>query len=209
MSSSSITHGSTISIPWYYATYIRKTSRDRFVFSHLCKSEITKTIPCSLQVQHLRYNSTLQKENINIMKQTPLLVLVTGDWAQNISLDDFFTHRDKTVSIVPLVQYDHLHRLQTSILESGSCSELSKDYRILSTHSTLTHYQVDSDHSWIYSNSIPMLSDMVLLPRVLSIKGLNPIMAAFCRAAKKSFKDSLLIAGENRYKEDTLALVKH
>jgi hypothetical protein len=55
---------------------------------------------------------------------------------------------------------------------------------------------------------VPVLSDMVILPRLLDPSRVKIILASFARATRKCMRDSLIMAGTAKYRESTLARVQ-
>jgi hypothetical protein len=54
---------------------------------------------------------------------------------------------------------------------------------------------------------LPVISDTVILPRVLDPSRVKSVINSFSRATRKCIRDSLLVAGITKYKEDTMAKV--
>ena len=155
----------------------------------------------SLAVDSLLGARGLQQDNIELLRSKPVLILVTGEWAQHVSIDAY--HRlEGRVYRLPSEPYDHFERLGAAAKPAES-SELSKAYRVLEYHSSVCTYERGEGHEWRAQGVSPMLSDMVILPRLLTDRRIGPVMHAFVRAVKKTLRDSLLLAGGARFKEDT------
>jgi hypothetical protein len=135
--------------------------------------------------------------NETAFKTATVLVLVTGDQAQLVSYRSFTDNSRNSV------EYDHLERL--SITEDDrhkpTYSDLRRGYMALVYHCTLASYEQGVDHRWGLASVVPMLSDIIVLPRVLTLKAIRPIMAAYCRAIKKSYRDSLILADSLSFRE--------
>jgi hypothetical protein len=104
--------------------------------------------------------------------------------------------------------YDHLERLGACRGSSKHCAELTNDYKALQYHSTLSHYTQGLDHSWRLFSVVPMLSDTVILPRILDPTRVKTVLTSFARATRKSVRDSLIVAGTTKYKENTMLRVQ-
>jgi hypothetical protein len=204
-------------VPWQQAVYTRRNARDPFTFSHVEHTAITKAFLPSLAVPCLTTHPSNRRRNADTLTETPVLILVTGNWAQEYSIATFCANhnpipRQHTPAPrhhrgahapdperIPSIPFDHVRRLSA---RSAPCSELTAEYRTLEYHRTLAHYEAGE-----LSGCIPFLSDSVIVPRVLHPPSLMPVMRHFHRALKKTLRDSLLMAGSARYKEETLALV--
>lgn len=196
----------TTDIPWQYAVYTRPKKTDtHYSFSHVGHTSLQKSFHSTLSVPALLAHPQLTSDNRKTILSAPLLVLVTGKWAQHISIESYASY-NKNMDKAPSIQYDHLQRLLPS---SPPCAELSKDYHCLKFHSTMAHYErSDADHVWHFASSIPFLSDTVIIPRAISSKHLKTLMFGFHRMTRKVLRDSILVAAGTRYKEETLACVK-
>ena len=194
-------------LPWQRAVYTRGGARDVFTFSHVEFTALEKHLPRSLSVRDLVSQTSTRATNFEALQQATVLVLVTGNWAQHVSLDTFaqegHCHRAQKITM-----YDHLERLSVACGSSKHWSELSRDYKALQYHSTLSHYAQGGDHSWQLSSVVPVLSDMVILPRLLDPSRVKIILASFARATRKCMRDSLIMAGTAKYRESTLARVQ-
>ena len=192
------------SVPWQQAVYTRPTNRDKFQFSHARHTTVTKEFLPSLRLDSLRDVQRIRRSNVETFKSRPVLVLVTGDWAQNISLDSY-ARVNGDIHKIPTEPYDHFERLGCEAKKAES-PEVSKSYRLLEYHCSVSTYTPGEDHGWTLEGVVPMLSDMLIIPRVLQQHRLACIMGMFSRSLKKTLTDSLLMAGGKRYKEDTWAL---
>ena len=105
--------------------------------------------------------------------------------------------------MITVVTVLSMERLSTANKSSKHCSELTKDYKSLQYYSTLTYFSRGEDHSWKLSSVVPMLSDMVILPRLLEPTRIQTVMASFSRAIRKCMRDSIIMAEETKYKENT------
>ena len=162
----------------------------------------------------------MHQENTQSFRNEPFLVMVTGNWAQHYSmeqmeyLDSLPISKPSLFNNQPSVPYDHIQRLNSRHLHN---SELTADYHHLEFHSTMAKYDLDVLQQPIFAGAIPLLSDIVILPKVLPWAAWNtfkskrstwtPILRSFSRATKKLIRDSIFIVGRNRYKENTLDIV--
>lgn len=155
-------------------------------------------------MESLKDIQKIRRENTELMSSHPLLVLVTGKWAQSICLDSFIAVNGRIDRIVP-ESYDHMERLGADA-HTAESSEVTKAFRLLEYHCSISTYEAGQDHAWRLTGVSPMLSDMVILPRLLEERRVEAVMRMFKRALRKSLKDSLILAGGGRYKEDTLEM---
>ena len=139
----------------------------------------------------------IMKTNEYMFKTATVLVLVTGDRAHLVSYKSFAENSRNCVD------YDHLERLSISEDDRHrpTFSDLRRGYMALTYHCTLANYERGVDHRWDLASVVPMLSDIIVLPRILTLKAVKPIMSAYCRAIKKSYKDSLLLADSLSFRE--------
>ena len=193
-------------VPWQSAVYTRGGANDPFAFSHVEFSTQEKLFHRSLSVDDLAAAHSTRGANLEAFQQATVLILVTGRWAQHVSLDTFAQDGRRRAPSTSM--YDHLERLRTAFGSSRHCSELSREYKALQYHSTLSHYAQGGDHSWQLSSVVPVLSDMVILPRLLDPSRVKIILASFARATRKCMRDSLIMAGTAKYRESTLARVQ-
>ena len=194
-------------IPWQQAVYTRRGPNDSFIFSHVEHTTQEKQFARSLTVQHISMQSKMRSANFEALQQATILVLVTGKWAEHVSLNTF----DRAEGRCPpprYCMYDHLERLSTACGSSKHCSELTREYKSLQYHSTLCYYNQGEDHSWRLSSVIPMLSDIVILPRILDPTRIKTVVTSFSRATRKCVRDSLIVAGTTKYKENTLVKIE-
>jgi hypothetical protein len=165
---------------------------------------LSKGLCPSLSVPSLRLHPGIVKSNAERLTEAPVLVLVTGAWAQEFSLAAFTANYHpvmRTHERLAPVKYDHLERLSAA---SDKCSELTSEFSSVQFYSTMAHYTPGEDHAWRPYDCIPFLSDMVVLPRVLEMGKLERVMRMFHRAIKKSLKDSVYVAGGVQYREESL-----
>lgn len=188
-------------IHWQHAVYTRKSSRESYTFSHAETTIVRKKIPRSLSVQCLHQSRNNYKINLETLRNATVLVLVTGGWAVHVSVEAFLDN-NYTIDRFPLHRYDHLCRIGS--MDNAECAELTKAYRALKYHCTMTNYEAGATHTWQLQNVVPMLSDIVILPSSLDERRIKTVMTSFCRAIRKSLKDSLLVAGDSRMREEML-----
>ena len=190
-------------LPWQYAVYTRRSKNDIFVFSHVNHSTQRKAFLNSLRVNHLNEGTNIKNHNIASARGSTVLLLVTGNWAQHVSLESYnesLGNLDK----IPSSQYDHFERMSMDARRGhGECAELTKDYRSVQYQSTLSNYTKGDHHLWELESVVPLLSDVVIVPRLLKEDRLKITMSSFNRALKKSLRDSLILAGGCQYKEET------
>lgn len=158
----------------------------------------------SLSVDSLKSTQQIRRENMEALGSFPLLVLVTGKWSQGVCLDSYILYRGRLDKIPP-ERYDHLERLGAEA-HSAESSEVTKAYRVLEYHCSICSYEEGPDRCWRLSGVSPMLSDIVVIPRILEERKVEGVMRMMKRALTKTLKDSLILAGGGRYKEDTFEL---
>jgi hypothetical protein len=162
---------------------------------------VTKAFLSSLSVEHLRTVPALRKLNFRPVGSHPVLILVTGKWAKSISMADYFRNRGRLDKIPP-EEYDHLERLGAGA-HPAECSEVTKAYRVLEYHCSMCVYEAGTEHAWQLAGVSPMLSELVLLPRLLHERRVEDVMRKFDWALKKMLRDSVIVAGGRLYKEET------
>ena len=186
--------------------YTRKGPRDSFSFSHSSTTTIKKAFPPSLSIPSLLESNGIHSRNLEELRRATVLVLVTGEWAVHISLQTF-QEGGSSIERLPVQRYDHLDRLGN--LDSAECSELTKAYRALKYHCTMASYEAGSTHTWRIRSVASFLSDVVVLPRLLKETRLNAVMRSFSRATHKALKDSLIVAGGEREREEAICINFH
>jgi hypothetical protein len=194
--------------PWQRAVYTRAGVTDLFTFSHIEFTTVAKQFPCSLCVQDMARAGSTRSANLEALQQAVVLILVTGKWAQHLSLDNFAQTGGRGKQPV-FTLYDHMDRLCHGATRTGNkhCAELTLDYKALQYHSTLCHYTKGDDHSWRLFSVVPVLSDSVILPRLLEPSRIKTAMAGFSRASRKCMRDSLIMAGGAKYKENSMCKI--
>ena len=181
-----------IDIPWEHAVYTRRNRRESYSFSHARRGGLRKSFAPSLKPKDLAELSP--QASLQAMRDAPVLILVTGKWAIPVSVEAFAKHKG-CLEKIPLAMYSPSQDLpETGHL--AECEEVGKDYRILSYHSTLATYHQGPRHDWLLCSVVPMLSDMVILPKRLDERNLKGIMASFARATRKCLNDSLIVAAD-------------
>ena len=191
-------------ITWQHAVYTRKGPRDSFSFSHSDTTTIKKAFPLSLSIPSLTLLDGIHNRNLEELRNATVLVLVTGEWAAHVSLEAFQSG-NLSIERIPVQRYDHLDRLgNTGNTDNAECAELTKAYRALKYHCTMASYEAGGAHQWRIQSVASFLSDVVVLPRLLEETRLKAIMGSFCRATKKALKDSLILAGKGRAREETI-----
>lgn len=216
----------TMQTPWQCAVYYRRNPRDNYALSHVEHTTVSKAFPPSLCIKDISQQPSINSQNIHLFKQEPVLILVTGDWADQYTLGRLEilessdpsrnrVHTHKTQSEQNVVRYDHLKRLRGRLPVN---SELTSNYYSMEYHSTMAQYTKTNMHHWQLESVIPFLSDVVVLPKTLHIHTFTtqkartyvwrPLMRSFQRAISKTFRDSLFIAGHVRYKEDSLEMIR-
>jgi hypothetical protein len=194
-------------ISWQHAVYTRVGANDAFVFSHVEFTTIAKQFPASLSARDISRGPSTRSANFETLQQATVLVMVTGKWAHHLSLDTLGQTGARCRS-PSYSMYDHMERLCSARGSSKHCSELTGDYKALQYQSTLCHYAKGEDHSWRFFSVVPVLSDTVILPRLLEPTRIKSVMASFARAMRKCTRDSLIMAEGTKYRETTLARVE-
>ena len=189
-------------IPWQHAVYCRPTDRDHYVFSHIANDGFMKQLPASLRVPDLLQCSKLYETNLQAMSSAVVLKLVTGQWAENVSISSFDRRKRDWVP------YDHLERLSLRLDKGQGGGDLDVKFTSLTCHSTLTTYHMGEDHAWRLDTTVPFMADIVILPKVLTVTKVRPIISAFQRLIKKGLKNSLILAGTRRYSEHSFKLIE-
>ena len=203
--------GATVShsIPWQRVVYTRKGASDLFVFSHVEFTTQEKLFARSLSVRDLvATQNRMNSDNLEALQDATVMVLVTGKWAQHMSLNSCALTAGGKYPAPIYSLYDHLDRLRAMRESCKHCSELTLDYKALQYHSTLCLYTPGEDHAWRLFSVVPMLSDTVILPRLLHPSNIKNVLVSFSRATRKCVRDSLLVVGTTKYKENTLSIVK-
>ena len=131
-------------------------------------------------------------------------MLVTGGWAAHLSIEAFqaLKKHKGTLERLPLTRYDHLDRLGAT--DKAECDELTENYRALQYHCTMANYEAGGDHAWQLRSVAAVLSDVVILPKFLDENRLDATMSSFCRATRKTLRDSVWLAGGVRVREEVL-----
>lgn len=188
-------------IKWQHAVYTRQSSRNPFSFSHSNTTNVKKAFPPSLSVPYLRKADAIHRINLEEFRNATVLVLVTGGWAVHVSIEAF-QKANNSIDRLPMERYDHLERLRPA--DTAECDELTNAYRALKYHCTMANYSAGERHTWQIGGVAPVLSDVVILPRLLQETHLKPVISSFCRATRKALKDSLILAGGGRVREESL-----
>lgn len=199
---------------WQHAVYTRKNQRELYSFSHASDTTVEKAFPTSLTVPCLSKAHALHSDNLERLRSAPVLVLVTGGWAIHLSIEAFQAQKDQQNKIqlknqfknqldrLPQTRYDHLDRLGAT--DKAECDELTENYRALQYHCTMASYEAGGDHAWQLRSVTTVLSDVVILPKFLDENRLDAVMGSFCRATRKTLRDSVWLAGEKRVREEAL-----
>ena len=188
-----------VTIPWQHAVYTRRNNRELFTFSHAGTTNVRKTFPPSLSIPSLQDTPNIQKSNLQTLRSATVLVLVTGQWAVHLSVEAFHANKH-SIERLPATRYDHLDRLGQ--MDSAICAELTENYRALKYHCTVASYEAGACHDWKLQGVGTVLSDVVILPKFLDERRLWPVMSSFCRATRKALRDSVLLTGEGRVREE-------
>ena len=188
-------------IHWQHAVYTRSGPRESYKFSHAGTTTIKKMFPASLSVPCLCQSRDNFRINLETLRNATVLILVTGNWAVHVSVEAFLNN-NYSIDRLPLQYYDHLCRIGG--VDSAECEELTKAYRALKYHCTMASYEAGVAHTWQLQSVVPMLSDLVILPSLLDERRMKTIMTSFCRATRKALKDSLIVAGDARIREEML-----
>lgn len=191
----------THDLPWQHAVYTRNTNRELYTFSHADTTTVRKAFPPSLSIPSLLQSGSIRHTNLHNLRSATVLILVTGQWAVHVSIEAFQGNK-QSVHRLPLTRYDHLDRLGP--LNSAECAELAEGYRALKYHCTMASYEAGVSHDWRLGGVAQVLSDVVILPRLLDERRLGVVMSSFCRATRKALRDSVLLAGEGRVREEMI-----
>jgi len=159
-----------------------------------------KTLPASLRVPDLLQCSKLYETNLEIMSSAMVLKLVTGHWAEHISVSSFDQHKRIWHP------YDHLERLSQRLDRGQGGGDLSANFTSLTLHSTLSTYHRKADHSWKLDTTSPFMSDIVILPKVLHKAKVRSLLSIFLRIIKKGLRNSIILAETKRYSECSFRL---
>jgi hypothetical protein len=186
-------------VPWQHAVYTRSNAREAYTFSHASTTSVGKSFPQSLSVPCLCQTRDIYRINLETLRNATVLVLVTGGWAVHVSVEAFLDN-NYSIDRLPLRRYDHLCRM--GCVDSAECAELTKAYRALKYHCTMASYDAGVEHAWRLQSVVPMLSDIVILPRLLDDSRLKTVISSLCRATRKSLRDSLIVAGNGRMREE-------
>ena len=169
---------------------------------------VPKSVCKSLSVPDLQAHPKIVQRNAEAMNEAPVLVLVTGSWAQEYSLAAFTANYHPVMRsherIAP-VKYDHLERLGA---RSNKCSELSSEFSSVQFHSTMAHYVSGEGHQWRLAGCIPFQSEYVVLPRILEMGKMKNVMRLLHLAIRKSLNDSIYVAGKSQYWERSLTVMR-
>lgn len=149
----------------------------------------------------------MRKRNELMYKSDPVLILVTGDVGEMVSYESFTSKRRRTF------KFD-LSECQSVPEESRvnpTFSELNRGFMAMSLHCTVACYERGAPNDWAITNVIPILSDWIVIPRILSQKSIEGIVYSYSKAARKALADSRLMAEGHRIKETDLSemLPKH
>lgn len=209
-----------VDFPWQQAVYVRPSPQHPFTFSHVECVTIPKAFPSSLSVPSMAVQRNIQFQNALAFRNEPFLILVTGNWGQQFTLDLFqqlFSEESRPSRRVmqrlnQATPYDHVRRLST---QYQPFEDLTADYRHIQYHSSLASFDRGHNHNWKFMSALPFLSDTVILPRTIHLNaniardsGLKCIYKAFNRAILKSFRDSLFVADKSRFRECNLEQVR-
>lgn len=187
-------------VPFQVAVYVRRTNRDRFAFSHVRHSTIKKLFPRSLSVRDLSACAGLRAANEQAYKTSPVLVLVTGDRAEFVSYASVVSKQKV------FCRYDHAERADITEEQRlrPTFSELSRGYMGLSVQCTVAYFERGRASDWAIASVIPVLSDWLVIPRVMTAKQVEGIIKTYTHAARKCLTDSRFMAEERRFRESTL-----
>jgi hypothetical protein len=133
--------------------------------------------------------------NAKTMESSPAFMLVTGGWAEIISVASF---ESKTSS---RVHYDPIEGLAFARQRGKFDGDVEENHITFTYSSTLTHYEVAKDQVWRLESTTPFESDVIVLPRVTSAPAIKRLMSLFSRAIRKSLRSSVIVAGGGKYRE--------
>jgi hypothetical protein len=194
--------GHTECVPCQIAVYYRKNGRDRFCFSHIRESTLTKRFPQSLSVRDLSHCESFRKFNEQTYKSSPILILVTGGRAETVS----YLSRISNKRVFSKYDQRELEGLTEEHRLKKTFSELDKGYMPMSVQCTVACYERGAAKDWRITNVIPMLSDWIIIPRIIfHFSQVDVILKSYVRAAKKCLADSRFLAEGQRFREINLS----
>lgn len=194
-------------MPFQLAVYTRRTVRDRYTFSHVRHTTLRKFFPRSLSVRDLSRCGEMRKINELTYKSDPVLILVTGDVGEMVSYESFTMKRRRTFKF----DLSECQAVPEESRVNPTFSELNRGFMAMSVQCTVACYERGASNDWAITNVIPILSDWLIIPRILSQKGIESIVYSYSKAARKALADSRLMAEGHRIKETDLSemLPKH
>ncbi len=182
------------------AVYTRKTNRERYCFSHIREDRITKLFPGFFNVKELSKCQRIKDLNESTYKNAPILILVTGDNAEMISYASSNNKRRH------FFKYDVSEFYSKKVRRGldATFSDLTRGYMAMSVLSTIACYEKGEFNDWHITNVIPVLSDWIIIPRILKLKHIDVIVRSYGRSAKKCLRDSMYLAEGYRFRESSL-----
>ena len=188
-------------VPFQIPIYVRRTIRDRYTFSHVRHTTLRKFFPRTLSVRDLSRCQELRKLNEKTYQTDPVLILVTGDTGEIVSYESFVSKRKSTFKfdLAECQSVSEEHRVNPTF------SDLNRGFMAISMQCTVACYERGAFNNWAITNVIPILSDWLIIPRILSQKSIGGIVYSYSKAAKKALADSRLMAEEHRIKETDLS----
>lgn len=188
-------------MPFQIPIYIRRTVRDRYTFSHVRHTTLRKLFPRTLSVRDLAQCPELRKLNEKTYRSDPVLILVTGDTGEIVSYESFVAKRRSTFKF----DLAECQSVPEACRVNPTFSELNRGFMAVSMQCTVACYERGASNNWAITNVIPILSDWLIIPRILSQKSIGGIVCSYCKAAKKALADSRLMAEGHRIKETDLS----
>ena len=127
------------SLPFPCAVYVKTLSRrascnSEYEFSHYCRTFIPKAFPQSLRVRDLQHSQTNPMAFHTLMRKACFLVLVAGDVAQCVSVENAQDSRQRTRFLFRGSCYASTER-------RPQCSEFHEDYIPLHFYATLASFK--------------------------------------------------------------------
>lgn len=153
-------------------------------------------------MRDLSHCESLRKSNEQTYKSSPILILVTGGRAETVS----YLSRVSNKRVFSKYDHSELENLTEEQRLKKTFSELDKGYMALSVQCTVACYERGAARDWRITNVIPMLSDWIIIPRIIvHFSQVDIILKSYVRAAKKSLADSRFLAEGQRFREMNLS----
>lgn len=143
----------------------------------------------------------LRKLNEKTYQTEPVLILVTGDTGEIVSYESFVSKRRSTFKF----DLAECQSVPEECRVNPTFSELNRGFMAVSMQCTVACYERGASNDWGITSVIPILSDWLVIPRILSQKSIQGIVFSYSKAARKALVDSRLMAEGHRIKEMDLS----